>query len=82
MSSFSSYPTDVTSCLVMADRLANALEMLIKRWGFKKAADILEQGCSNKHEQKLSKLCLATLPAISFFMVYYHDNYRIMIQSS
>ena len=73
MSSFSSYPTDVTSCLVMADRLANAQEMLIKRWGYEKAADILEQGCSNKHEQKLSKLCLATLlmfPAISFFMVY------------
>ena len=60
MSSFSSYPTGVTSCLVMADQLANALEMLIKRGDMKKAADILEQGCSKKREQKPSKLCLAT----------------------
>ena len=50
----------ITSCLVMADQLANALEKLIKSGDMKKAADILEQGCSKKHEQKPSKLCLKT----------------------
>ena len=55
----------------MADRLANALEMLIKRSGdMKKAADILEQGCSNKHEQKPSKLCLATLLMLPVKFLY------------
>ena len=60
MSSFSFYPTGVTSCLVMADQLANALERLIKSGDMKKAADILEQGCRKKCEQMPSKLCLAT----------------------
>lgn len=51
-------------CLVMADKLANALEMLIKTGDMKRAADILEQGYSKKREQQPSKLSLATnLPA-------------------
>ena len=54
MSRFS-HLTGVNSCLVMAEQLVNALEMLIKSGDMKKGADILEQGCSKKREQKPSK---------------------------